>query len=167
MPTKHGVLLGMDFLSAIRAKIDTVEKQIVLNVESSTTELTEDEEISNEFWPVTQTGETRIIKNENLSFEELETINSLIEKNHEIFANDISDLGCYNLAAYSIKTSSETPIYIPPYRKSLKERNLMQEEVKKMLDAGIIQESKSPWSFPVIIVPKPDGSARFARITDS
>ena len=47
------------------------------------------------------------------------------------------------------------------YRVDPVKRELIQKEVKKMLDMGVIRRSKSPWSSPVVIVPKPDGTARF------
>ncbi|GFU98241.1 hypothetical protein TNCV_672551 [Trichonephila clavipes] len=41
------------------------------------------------------------------------------------------------------------------------ERRIIHEEVQKMLDEGIVQPSKSPWSSPVVLVRKKDGSWRF------
>ncbi|KAK2724091.1 hypothetical protein QYM36_002437 [Artemia franciscana] len=37
----------------------------------------------------------------------------------------------------------------------------IEEEVKRMLDLGIMQPSSSPWCSPVVVVAKPDGSIRF------
>ena len=39
-------------------------------------------------------------------------------------------------------------------------KQILEEYVAKMVKAGIIQESTSPWSANVVIVKKPDGSAR-------
>ena len=40
----------------------------------------------------------------------------------------------------------------------LKDR--VREEVLKLVDLGIVVESRSPWVSPVVPVPKPDGSVR-------
>ncbi|XP_071944659.1 uncharacterized protein [Antedon mediterranea] len=37
----------------------------------------------------------------------------------------------------------------------------VKEEIESMLELGVIEESHSPWSSPYIMVPKPDGTARF------
>ena len=66
-----------------------------------------------------------------------------------------------NLTLPAIHTTVGKPIYMRPYRRSLKEAKEIEEEVKAMLEAKIIRPSKSPWSFPVLMVPKKDGSRRF------
>ncbi|GFW22825.1 hypothetical protein TNCV_2380401 [Trichonephila clavipes] len=48
-----------------------------------------------------------------------------------------------------------------PRRISPTERRIIHEEVQKMLDEGIVQPSESPWSSPVVLVRKKDGSWRF------
>ncbi|UYV73374.1 K02A2.6-like [Cordylochernes scorpioides] len=54
-----------------------------------------------------------------------------------------------------------SPIKHRPYRVSPTECQAIQTEVDKMLDAGIIHHSESPWSSPVILVKKKDGNWRF------
>ena len=41
------------------------------------------------------------------------------------------------------------------------QRQAIKQEIDKMLDSGVIEESNSPWSFPIVLVPKPDQSIRF------
>ena len=53
------------------------------------------------------------------------------------------------------------PIQSYPYRKSAKETEVINEQVKEMLDNHIIRPSSSPWSSPVVIIKKKDGSPRF------
>ena len=36
-----------------------------------------------------------------------------------------------------------------------------REELDKMLEAGVIPPSVSPWAAPIILVPKKDGSVHF------
>jgi hypothetical protein len=62
---------------------------------------------------------------------------------------------------HKIRTEVVPPIFSPPYRKSVKEREILKEEVAEMIRVGIIEESKSPWSSPIVLIPKKDGTKRF------
>ena len=53
------------------------------------------------------------------------------------------------------------PVHRSPYRVSVKEREVIQEQVLEMLNDDIIQPSSSPWASPVVLVKKKDGTLRF------
>ena len=55
-----------------------------------------------------------------------------------------------------IKDNSKhkTPINGPPYKRSPAQRRAVKEHTKKMLQAGVISTSESPWASPVVMVPK-------------
>ena len=57
--------------------------------------------------------------------------------------------------------SHHPPIQSYPYRRSQKETTVINEQVKLMLANHIIRPSSSPWSSPVVIIQKKDGSPRF------
>ena len=54
----------------------------------------------------------------------------------------------------------ETPIACKQYQLTPQERQEATRQVSEMLDAGILEPSDSPFSFPVIMVKKKDGSMR-------
>lgn len=62
---------------------------------------------------------------------------------------------------HRINTGTAQPIRQKPYRVSPSERKIIDEQVRDMLQKGVIRESSSPWAAPVILVKKKDGTWRF------
>jgi hypothetical protein len=65
------------------------------------------------------------------------------------------------LTTHHIDTADSKPIASPPHRASASENDLIGSLIDDMLQQGIIQPSNSPWSSPMVIVTKKDGSPRF------
>ena len=58
-------------------------------------------------------------------------------------------------------TEGARPIRSQPYRTGLHHRDLIRDQVAKQTKLGVIEPSQAEWSFPVVLVPKPDGTPRF------
>ena len=88
-------------------------------------------------------------------------IEKLILKNKNLFASKDSELGHTDTVKMKIDTGSTKPIKLRPYRTPIKNREVIDKAVDEMLDADVVRRSNSPWSFPVVIVDKKDGTKRF------
>lgn len=62
--------------------------------------------------------------------------------------------------AHEINTGDAPPCRTMPYRLCPAYREAVKDEVRKLLDGGMIEPSTSPWSSPMVPVKKPDGSIR-------
>ena len=60
-----------------------------------------------------------------------------------------------------IETGTQQPIKLKQYRTPIQKIDVIDKALDEMLDANVIRRSKSPWSFPVVIVEKKDGPKRF------
>lgn len=65
--------------------------------------------------------------------------------------------------SHDIDVGDHKPIKQHAYRVHPVKRAVMQKEVKYLLDYGFAIPSKSPWSSPSLIVPKPDQTPRFCN----
>ncbi|KAH9088485.1 hypothetical protein LEN26_019472 [Aphanomyces euteiches] len=79
----------------------------------------------------------------------------------DIFVDSSKAPGRTHLIEFSIDTGNNPPIRSVPYRTSKAEGDIMEAELNQYLDLGLIRPSKSPWSSPVLMIRKPDGSIRF------
>ncbi|RXN36895.1 reverse ribonuclease integrase [Labeo rohita] len=71
------------------------------------------------------------------------------------------NLGHTFVVRHKITLTDDTPVTSRAYRVSPLKKRIIEEEVDKMLEKGIIEPSFSPWSSPVVLVPKEDGTFRF------
>jgi hypothetical protein len=86
----------------------------------------------------------------NLSQSQMEKVDVLSRKIKDNFASDFKGLGRCSLVPYKIKLiNPDLIVNVPQYRKSIVEHDFIDEEVKKMLEADLIEISDSPFQSPV------------------
>lgn len=79
----------------------------------------------------------------------------------EFLSSEDVGLGKTPLLQHRIDTGSSVPIKQRYYTVSPAIQTILNEEADAMLARGVIEESQSPWSSPVLVVRKPDGKRRF------
>lgn len=101
------------------------------------------------------------LSTEELTPTQIEAVRQLVNKWSEAFSQGDFDLVCSNGIEHEISTGGNPPIRdryrsIPPH---------LYQEVKQMLEQmmqqGVIEDSKSPWAAPIVLVRKKDGTLRF------
>ena len=73
------------------------------------------------------------------------------------FAKDETTISTTPLTQMSIDTGDSDPVSQKPYPVAVKHYQWVKEEIDKLLEAGVIRNSHSSWSAPIIVVPKGDG----------
>ncbi|KAL1276731.1 hypothetical protein QQF64_036354 [Cirrhinus molitorella] len=71
--------------------------------------------------------------------------------------------GQTSVIQHDIQTPSGVIVRQRPYRIPEARRQAVEEELQDMLKLGVIEPSRSPWSSPIVMVPKPDGTLRFCN----
>ena len=88
-------------------------------------------------------------------------VERLIQKNSDLFADRDTELGQTDIIKMRIDTGDQRPIRLKPYKTPFALRGMVDRQIDEMLQAKVISPSHSPWSFPVVLAQKKDGSKRF------
>lgn len=107
-------------------------------------------------------GSIKDIKISNdLSPQDRTAIQALLQEYCHLFSTEDGPVGRTHIVEHEIETGDARPIRQNPYRKAPFERHVIEAQVNDMLRKGVIRESTSPWSSPVVLVRKRNGSWRF------
>ncbi|KAL5473550.1 hypothetical protein EMCRGX_G028043 [Ephydatia muelleri] len=98
---------------------------------------------------------------DHLNDGEKELVFHLLMEYADVFAFNSGQIGRTNILKHRIDTGNTPPVHLLPRRIPQSRREEMAKLVKDMLEQGAIQQSDSPWSSPVVLVKKKDGSVRF------
>ena len=147
----HSLILGSDFCRLFSLQVNFKEKS----------------------WHLSSDGDDLVefeLKNEphvdaislselTLSPAQREIARLIIEDFREISGD--KSLGRTNKLTMSIDTGDEKPFKLRQYPMSPAVLKILHDEVDEMLKLDVIEESHSPWSSPVLMVPKKNGEKRF------
>ena len=98
---------------------------------------------------------------ETISNRDRKKIEQMLLRNLDVFGTKEQPFGKTDLIKHDIVTENTLPIKQPVRRVPFHLRNEADKEVNKMLQAGVIEPSSSPWASPVVLVRKKDGSLRY------
>ena len=98
---------------------------------------------------------------DNLNQDDKYTLQKFLQRNRDIFATNVHELGEAADYYHRIDTGDSQPQRRRFFRTTPETKREIQRQVDEMLDAGIIEPSESEWCSPVILVKKKNGEWRF------
>ena len=96
-----------------------------------------------------------------ITTERLEKIKTLLQVKAAAFAINPDRPGIAHGIQMNIDTGDAKPIHTYPFRSSHHEKEVQSKMTTQMLLDSIIEPSSSPWSSPVLLIPKKGGKLRF------
>ncbi|GFX17986.1 retrovirus-related Pol polyprotein from transposon 17.6 [Trichonephila clavipes] len=84
-----------------------------------------------------------------LSPSQIDELKQVITKNKDVFS---PDSGTTHLMRMDIELISDKPIKTKPYRMSPRQINILREEIKRLLELGVIEIGQSDYTSPLIFL---------------
>ncbi|GFT34557.1 retrovirus-related Pol polyprotein from transposon 412 [Trichonephila clavipes] len=91
----------------------------------------------------------------------IDELKQVITKNKNVFS---PDPGTTHLIRMDIELISDKPIRTKPYRMSPRQINILREEIKRLLELGVIEIEQFDYTSPLILVESPNKDPRHVLI---
>uniref|UniRef100_A0A8R1ITE7 Reverse transcriptase domain-containing protein n=1 Tax=Caenorhabditis japonica TaxID=281687 RepID=A0A8R1ITE7_CAEJA len=95
-----------------------------------------------------------------ISESEMKDLTALIEEYHDVFSKNAYDLGSSTIEPVHIYTNTEVPVRARPYRVPVKYQAELEKHINALIRSGRITESNTPWTSPIVLTKKKNGSLR-------
>lgn len=95
-----------------------------------------------------------------IDMDEKEAVRQLLQRNKVCFALPGDSLGRTGMCTHKIDTGDAPPIKQSYRRMPLARQQRTESDLRKLLERKVIEPSKGPWGFPLVIVGKKDGTER-------
>lgn len=151
-------LWGMDLIQALALKLefngDSAPSDKRHSVVDDVAPMNLDSIFNEDCHPVDQ------VKFGELDRDDRTIIESTLTQYKDVFSRDENDIGRTNTIKHRIHLIDDKPIHKPPYRIPVRNRELMDDTIKRLIDTGAIRESTSPYASPVFFVDKDQGASK-------
>ena len=169
------VILGCDLLKRLNARLDFKANKLYIERPQESTKSSNDIEtlgklqinnLSHSSYCNENNVENRTLNaklnkldlsKSNINTEQRDKLITLLNSYEDIFANNINEIGRTNILEYDIEIPLDAkPIHLQQYKCAYNTRDIINEEVKKLLDSGQAEiANDNAWQFPCLIVNKP------------
>ena len=137
------------------ASMELLEQDPVINISTVMKSAEVSLECQNILWDlVSKVGS-------HISESEREQLYSLLVEFADVFSFSSKDLGRTKELKHHIFTSDAHPVHLSPRRIPQARREELRGLLRDMLESDVIQQSDSPWSSPIVLAKKHDGTTRF------
>ena len=89
-----------------------------------------------------------------------EALHQLLADNSDLFAWGELDLGFTDRVHHRIQLASDAPVSQPYRRLPFKQLEEVRQHLQQLMEKGVIRESASPYSSPIVLVRKANGDLR-------
>jgi len=153
---KQNMLIGLDLIKLFKLSINK-DFKIYQSIKIHG-QIIQEEIISN--YSNTKNLQVNTIQvndeSENKNQKIKEKLKTLISKYNQIFSQHKYDVGIIKTEKCLIELNNNIPINLRPYRCSLKDQEILNEQIQNLLNHGLIRKSTSPYAFPITLVNKKD-----------
>lgn len=102
--------------------------------------------------------------NQELSELDKNKLWELLNKNADLFVNELIELPGSEIVEHRIRLVPGSPvIFRRQYKLANVEKEAISQQIKQMVDANIIEPSTSPYCSPFLMIKKPNGTYRFVN----
>lgn len=153
-------ILGMDILQYLNAVVDFAKGEIA--VDSHRLLLWTAEEVaarSRNSRAYVSTVQVSADVSTALSTEQRKVAEQLCDEFRDVLSS--GKLGFTTLAEHAIELTDDVPVKIGPHPTSASQKRTMWAELQAMKEQGVVEPSSGPWSAPVVLLNKADGTKRF------